>query len=161
MKKIYIIIILFLFMIFFNSCKKKEQEGEKELVSVSVRLPIPIVDAAFAPYYIAQDKGIFEKNGLKVTLEPGSTELNPIKMVEQGTDEFGVVGGPELLMTGRDKGANIVGIALLHKNSDFVVVLTKKGTKYRTLQDLNNQKVGFFYGHISTDVLRALFKKRK
>ena len=34
-----------------------------ELASLSLRLPIPAVDMAFAPYYLAVDKGIFEKHG--------------------------------------------------------------------------------------------------
>jgi NitT/TauT family transport system substrate-binding protein len=94
-----------------------------------------------------------------VTLEPGSTELNPIKMIDQGTDQFGIVGGPEILMTGRTRGARIKAIGLLHVNSNFVTILTKKDSKYQKLSDLKGHEVGFYYGHISTDVLRSLFKK--
>lgn len=127
--------------------------------AVSVRLPIPVVDAAFAPFYIGQDRGIFDKHGIDLTLEPGTPELNPTKMVDQGTDEFGVAGGPELVMSARNGGASVVGVALLHYESNFVVVLTKKGSGLTQITDLDGKDVGFFYGHISTDVLRALFSK--
>lgn len=153
-KFVYLIIVI----ICFASCTGCNNNKSK-LTEVSVRLPIPVADGAFAPYYVAQDKGIFEKYGLKVTLESGSAELNPIKMVDLGKNQFGILGGPELLMTGISKGAKITGIGLLHKNSDFVVILTKKNSKYKTLQDLDGQKVGFNIAHISTDVLRSLFIK--
>jgi len=126
---------------------------------VSLRLPIPVVDTAFAPYYLAIDKGIFAKYGIDVKLEPGTPDLNPVKMVSQNSDQFGVLGGPELLLSGRAKGAPIVGIALIHKDSDFVIVLTLKESGITSVQQLRGKKVGFFFGHISTDVLRMVFSK--
>ena len=157
-----VLTITFLILAGCNSSSKKSKDSEnktQELTEISVRLPIPIKDGAFAPYYIAQDKGFFKKYNLKVKLEPGSAELNPIKMVEQGTDQFGIVGGPEIVMTGRTRGATIKAIGLLHVNSNFVEIITKKDSRYQSLADLEGQEVGFFYGHISTDVLRSLFKK--
>lgn len=123
--------------------------------AVSLRLPIPVVDAAFAPYYLAQDLGIFEAHGLEVTIEPGSPELNPVRMVDSGTDEFGVVGGPELVMSGRAAGAQVQGIALLHRDANFPIVIALEGSGIRTVEDLQGKRIGFFIGHISTDVLRA------
>lgn len=153
MKNCFILLIGFLLL----SCNSNQTEVGK--VELSVRLPIPIVDAAFAPFYIAQDKGIFNKYGINVILEVGSAELNPVNMVSQGTDDFGVLGGPELLFTGREMGAGIVGIGILHKDSDFVVLITKQDSDLKELDDINGKEVGFFYGHISTDILRALFIK--
>ncbi len=155
MKKITFYLIALLSIAFITGCNN----NKSKLTEVSVRLPIPVADAAFVPYYVAQDKGLFEKYGLKVTLESGSAELNPIKMVDLGKNQFGILGGPELLMTGISKGAKITGIGLLHKNSDFVVLITKENSKYKTLQDINGQKVGFNIAHISTDVLHSLFIK--
>ena len=87
------------------------------IANVSMRLPIPVVDTAFSPYYLAVDKGIFAKHGLNVKIEPGTPELNPVKMLAQGTDQFAVLGGPEILFSARSKGAQIVGTALLHKDA--------------------------------------------
>ena len=141
----------------FVACKgKKPNEGSK-VDEISIRLPIPVVDGGFVPYYLAQDKGIFEKYNLRVKLEPGSTELNPVKMVGQGIDQFAIVGGPELLMTARSNNVAVKAIGLLHVKANFVTILTKKDSPYKKLSDLQGQKVGFNYGHISTDVLRSLF----
>ena len=135
-----------------------ENNGKEDL-EVSLRLPIPVVDTAFSPYYLGVDKKIFAKHGLSVTLEPGTPELNPVKMLSQGTDEFAVLGGPELLFTARAKGAPLVAIALIHKDSDFVVIVTPKKSGLTKVAQLEGKKVGFFYGHISTDILRMLLKK--
>lgn len=143
----------------FNYQFLDANEKFSSLQKISIRLPIPVADSAFSPYYLAIDKGIFAKYGFDVTLEPGTPELNPVKMVSQGMDDFGVLGGPELLFTGRNKGASITGIFLLHKDSDFVVLLALKEKEINELKDLQNKSVGFFYGHISTDILRMLFKK--
>jgi NitT/TauT family transport system substrate-binding protein len=127
--------------------------------AVSMRLPIPTVDTAFAPYYLCIDTGICAKHGIDLKLEPGSPELNPVKMLSQGVDQFAVVGGPEILLTARSKGAPIVGIGLTGKDANFVTILTLKNSGLTNLKDLEGKKVGFFYGHISTDVLRMTFKK--
>lgn len=134
-------------------------DQKKPLPHISVRLPIPVVDAAFIPLYIGQDKGFFEKHWLQVTLEPWSPELNPIAMVTQKQDTIGIAGGPELFLRGRDKGADIIAFGLLHKNSNFPTILVKEDSPIKTLEDLEGKKVGFYYGHISTDILRELFKE--
>lgn len=150
-------LVLFFALIIFWLQGRKVRDNNSQVEEITLRLPIPIVDGGFVPYYIAQDKGFFEKYRLRVKLEPGSTELNPIKMVSQGIDQFGVIGGPELLMTGRAKNAPIQAIGLLHVNANFVTILTKQDSPYKTLADLQGQKVGFNHGHISTDVLHSLF----
>lgn len=138
---------------------RSRAEGADGLTAVSLRLPIPVVDAAFAPYYLGQDLGIFDKHGFSVTIEPGSPELNPVRMVESGIDEFGVVGGPELAMSGRAAGAQIRGIALLHRDANFPVILTLKDSGIETAEDLHGKRIGFFIGHISTDILRAFLSQ--
>jgi NitT/TauT family transport system substrate-binding protein len=131
------------------------------LADVSMRLPIPVADTGFAVYYNCIDKGICAKHGIKLKLEPGTPELNPIKMLSQGKDQFAVVGGPEILFTARTKGAPVKAIAQIHKDSNFVEIATLKKSGLTKLQDLKGKKVGFFYGHISTDILRMLLKKEK
>ncbi|NEP59580.1 MAG: ABC transporter substrate-binding protein [Symploca sp. SIO2G7] len=145
--------------IWSNSPDSSNQTPSTTPVDISLRFPIPVADTAFAPYYLGVDKGFFSNNGLNVKLEPGTPELNPVKMLSQGTDQFAVLGGPELLFTAKSKEAPLVGIALVHKNSDFVVVVSSKNSGITQLSDLQGKKIGFFYGHISTDILRMLFKK--
>ena len=127
--------------------------------SVSLRLPIPVADTGFAPFYLGVDQGFFTKNCLNVTLQPGTPELNPVKMLTQGTDQFSVLGSTELLLTARSKGAPLVAIALLQKDANLFGVITLKKSGITKVSQLEGKSVGFFYGHISTDILRMLFTK--
>ena len=138
------------------ACGDADMNGGRR--RVSMRLPIPVADAAFVPYYLAQDEGYFRDEGLDVQIEPGSAELNPVKMVAQGTDDFAVLGGPELLFSARARNVPLVAIGQIHKDADFVVLLTLAGSGLRSVQDLEGRDVGFFYGHISTDILHMLFR---
>lgn len=145
--------------IWSNAPKPTDEAPPTTKVDISLRLPVPVADVGLAPFYLGIDKGFFSNHGLNLKLEPGTSELNPVKMVSQGTDQFGILGGPELLLTAREKDAPIVGIGQIHKDSDFVVLVSLKDSPINQLSDLQGKKVGFFYGHISTDILRMLFKK--
>jgi ABC-type nitrate/sulfonate/bicarbonate transport system substrate-binding protein len=126
-------------------------------VPVSVRLPIPIIEAGSTPFFVAIDKGYYLDEGLNVSIEMGSRELNPVKTVSTGSNTFGVLGGPDTLLTARSKGQPLRAIMVLHRNSNFPVLISLRSSNIAKVEDLRDQKVGFFYGHISTDVLRNLF----
>src|ERR1044071_5538085 len=126
---------------------------------ISVRFPIPIVEAGQTPFYVAQDKGYYAAEGLNVKFEMGSRELNPIKTVATGQDVFGVVGGPDTEIVARSTGQPLKAVAILHRNSNFPALLTLKSSGITRLEQLQGKKIGFFYGHISTDVLRNLLRK--
>jgi len=126
---------------------------------VSVRFPIPIIEAGQTPFYVAQDKGYYADENLDVRLEMGSKELNPVKMVASGQDTFGVIGGPDTILVARSKGQPLQAVAVLHRNSNFPCLITLKSSGITKLEQLQGKKIGFFYGHISTDVLHNLLNK--
>lgn len=151
---------------FCLACDRKPEEHQRAetaptppLRAISVRFPIPIVESGQASFYLAEDRGYYAREGLKVTWQMGSPELNPIKTVVSGTDEFGVIGGPDALVVARSKGLPVKAVAVIHRQSNFPCLLTPKSSGITKAEQLDKKKVGFFYGHISTDVLRALFKK--
>lgn len=127
--------------------------------TVSVRLPIPIIEAGQSPFYLAQDNGFYAAENLKVSFHLGSPEQNPVTMVASKADTFGVLGGPDTLLVARSRQLPLKAIAILHRNSNFPVLLTLADSGITKVSDLRGQKVGFFYGHISTDVIRNLFRK--
>jgi NitT/TauT family transport system substrate-binding protein len=128
--------------------------------SVSLRFPIPIVESGQTPFYVAQDRGYYEEESLEVRFEMGSRELNPVKLVATGQDTFGVLGGPDTLLVARSKGQPLKAIAILQRNSNFPCLLTLQSSGLTNLDQLQSKKIGFNYGHISTDVLRNLLRKR-
>jgi NitT/TauT family transport system substrate-binding protein len=129
------------------------------LREVSVRFPIPIVESGQASFYLGEDRGYYAREGLKITWQMGSKELNPIKTVVAGTDAFGIIGGPDALIVARSKSQPVKALAVLHRNSNFSCLLTLKASGITRVEQLDKKQVGFYYGHISTDVLRALFKQ--
>ena len=142
-----------------NSSGDNDKDGKPQLVEVSCRLPIPVVDTAFSPYYLALDEGYYKREGLDVSIERGSAELNPVKMLASGQDQFAVLGGPELLLSARAMDVPLVAIALIHRDSDFVVLLTRKDSGLTTVDQLEGKRVGFFRAHVSYDLLQMLFRE--
>lgn len=137
-------------------CIESDNHVEKsELESISVRLPIPTVEAGQIPFYVAQEKGYYKDEGLDVTFNLGSPDTNPVKMVVVGADDFGVLGGIDTLLVARAQGKDLKAISVFHKDSNFPVILALKDSGIETVEDLEDKKIGFFYGHISTDILRA------
>ncbi len=138
-----------------NSDKNKTAE----LQTINFRLPIPMNEAEFTDFYVAQELGFYKEEGLDLKINLGSPELNPIKMVSSGADDFGLLGGPDTLIVARSKNIPLKAIAVLHKNSNLPILITLKSSGITTVEQLEGKKIGFNYGHISTDVLRTLFKK--
>ncbi len=133
--------------------------ADDALDEVSVRFPIPIIENGQSPFYLAQDRGYYKEQGLDVTFNMGSPELNPVRMVAAGEDEFGVLGGPDTLLVARSRDVPLKAIAILHRNSNFPVVLVNDDSEITSVEDLDGKRVGFFFGHISTDVLRSFFNR--
>jgi NitT/TauT family transport system substrate-binding protein len=80
-------------------------------------------------------------------------------MVSAAQDTFGVIGGPDTLIVARSRQQLLKAIAVLHRNSNFPCLLTLASSGITKLEQLQGKKIGFFYGHISTDVLRSLLHK--
>jgi NitT/TauT family transport system substrate-binding protein len=136
-------------------------EGAKpgEMTKVTVRFPIPVVESGQTTFYVTKDKGYYAAEGLDVAFGMGSRELNPVKMVASGQDDFGILGGPDTLLVARSKGQPLKAIGIVHRNSNFPCLITLKSSGITKLEQLQGKKIGFFYGHISTDVLRNLLHK--
>lgn len=130
-----------------------------DLDVVSVRFPIPAVRAPFGAWFAAQQKGYYTEEGVKVNLNYGGKTTNPVSMVTGGTDDFGVLGGPDTVLVAIGKGAPLVIIAILHKESNLPCLITLKDSGLERVEQLDGKSVGMYSGHISTDVLRNVFRK--
>lgn len=128
---------------------------------VSLRNPIPPITTGQTPLFVAREKGFFSDEGLSVTLEQGGAEVNPVKMVAAGKNTFGMVGGPEILLVARGQGIPVKAIAILHRNANFPCFVTLESSGISKISQLQDKTVGFFPGHITTDVLKPLLKKEE
>ncbi len=143
-----------------SSCSKTSIDTHAERAPVSVRFPIPILESGQTPFYVSEDLGYYTEENLEVRFEMGSRELNPVKLVATGQDTFGVLGGPDTLLVARSKGQPLRAISVLHRNSNFPCLVTLRSSRITKVDQLQGKKIGFYYGHISTDVLRNLLRKQ-
>ncbi|MAS94901.1 MAG: hypothetical protein CMO55_17025 [Verrucomicrobiales bacterium] len=135
------------------------RKRENTVPEVSLRNPIPPITTGQTPLFVARDKGFFEELGLSVKLEQGGAEVNPVKMVAAGKNTFGIVGGPEILLVAKGQGIPVKAIAILHRNANFPCFVTLEPSGITEISQLQDKKVAFFPGHITTDVLKPLLKK--
>ena len=133
--------------------------GTAKLDKTSVRFPIPAVRAPFGVWFAADQNGYFKEEGLEVTFGYGGKTTNPVSMVTAGTDDFGILGGPDTVLVAIGKGAPLVIVAVVHKDSNLPCLITRKESGITKIEQLDGKSVGMYSGHISTDVLRNLFRK--
>lgn len=130
------------------NCKREPDE-------ISVRLKW-IPTAAFAGDIIAHEKGIFEKNGLDVTIHEGGFNLDPIKLVASGADQIGLAGADQVMLA-RAQGLPLVVIAVVFQSSP-VGFLSKKGSGIETPQDFVGRKVGIKPGTEIMPIYEAMME---
>src|SRR6202140_5694408 len=107
--------------------------------SVTVRLKW-LNQAQFAGYYVAKDKGYYEAAGLDVSIQPGGSDFPAIQMVAGGNEQFGVTGADQILIA-RSKGVPVVALAVIYRESPFVLVALKK-SGVKTPADFAGKTVG-------------------
>jgi NitT/TauT family transport system substrate-binding protein len=116
---------------------------EKPLSEVSLRLPW-IINTQFAGPYVALEKGYFEEEGLKVTINPGGFDVNSITLVAAGTDTFGLHDMGSLLLARAQDMPLIAAAAFFQKHPGAVMALA--GSGIATLQDFEGKTIGFQEG---------------
>jgi NitT/TauT family transport system substrate-binding protein len=94
----------------------------------------------FAGYYMAKEKGIYQKYGLDVTITSGGVSHDVPASLENGETDFGIM----FLYTGvikRASGAKIVNIGQMFQRSAIMFVAKKK-SGINSLKDFNGKKIG-------------------
>jgi len=118
-------------------------------------LPYWVANAQFAGYYVAKEKGIYEKYGMDVEIIPYEPFYTTSQMIQRGTIDFAaswLLNAIEI----KASGVDIVNIAQFSTRSSLML-LTKKSSGINTLQDMNGKKAGIWTGYELQP--RALFKK--
>lgn len=152
-KTISMYIVLLLIALLVSSCTKEKKE-QMEKVNLRIKwLP----GATYVADYVAKDKGFWQESGLDITVNPGGFELDSIKLVASGSDQFGVTGADQLLLA-REQGIPVVAIAAIMQRSP-VGWISKKGSGIKTPYDFIGKKVGAKYGTNTEIVFDALIKK--
>src|SRR5688572_23548916 len=79
-----------------------------------------VTQAQFAGYYVAKEKGFYEKAGLDVTIKPGGPDIAPPQMIAGGGADVIIDWMPSALAS-REKGVPLVNIAQPFKRSGMML----------------------------------------
>lgn len=79
-----------------------------------------VTQAQFAGYYVAQDQGFYEEEGLDVTIKPGGPDIAPVQVLVGGGADVVIDWMPSALAA-REKGVPLVNIAQPFKSSGMML----------------------------------------
>ncbi|MGB3408770.1 MAG: ABC transporter substrate-binding protein [Jannaschia sp.] len=105
-----------------------------------------VTQAQFAGYYVAQDKGFYEAEGLDVTILPGGPDIAPPQVLAGGGADAMLNWMPSALAA-REKGLPVVNIAQPFKTSGLMLTCWKD-TGITGPQDFIGKTIGvWFFGN--------------
>ena len=105
-----------------------------------------VTQAQFAGYFVAQDKGFYEAEGLNVTIKPGGPDVAPPQVIAGGGADVVIDWMPSALAS-REKGLALVNIAQPFKASGMMLTC-RKDSGITSPADLKDKTLGvWFYGN--------------
>lgn len=105
---------------FFETAKASDGSFDVEKPEVSIQLKW-LPQAQFMGYYVALDKGYYEKAGLTVKIVSGGGDIAETTAVNNGTVDFGVTWVANLASANAG-GMDLVEIAQIYQKSGLVLV---------------------------------------
>jgi ABC-type nitrate/sulfonate/bicarbonate transport system substrate-binding protein len=104
-------------------------------------------------------KEFAKEQDIEIKIEAGSDNIDPIKLVLSGKNDFGVVGADKVLLA-NEAGANLVVIGVINYNSP-TCFLALENTRIQTPKDFEGKTIGVLTGTATEFVYRALLKEAK
>ena len=105
-----------------------------------------VTQAQFAGYYVAQDQGFYEDEGLNVTIKPGGPDIAPAQVIAGGGADVVLDWMPSAL-AGREKGLALVNIAQPFKSSGMMLTC-RKDAGISSPDDFRGKTLGvWFFGN--------------
>ena len=105
-----------------------------------------VTQAQFGGYYVAKDKGLYEAEGLDVTINPGGPDIAPPQVIVGGGADVIIDWMPSALAS-REKGVPLVNIAQPFKHSGMMLTCRKE-TGIKAPQDFRGKTLGvWFFGN--------------
>lgn len=122
---------------------------------VSLRLDW-VYGSEHAPIFLARDKGFFKNEGIDVQLLPGQGSTVTVKLVGNGTADFGYAAADTALIA-VGKGLPVVSTAvILQKSPSAIIFPASSGIE--TLKDLYGKTLGVQYKSTTEKQWRAVEK---
>jgi NitT/TauT family transport system substrate-binding protein len=112
--------------------------------------------AQFAGYYVAYEKGIYEKYGIDLTIMSGGPDSPSTEYLKNGKSDFATMFLSTAIREKAD-GVNIVNIAQIIQRSALMLV-AKKSRKINNPKEMDGERIGLWGPEFQVQA-RALFKK--
>jgi len=143
-----------------NEAVNEVKTGEgKSYNNVQLRevtlLPYWVANAQFAGYYVAEETGIYKKHGIRLRIIPYQPFITSTDLIKDGKADFATLWLVNAIQL-KASGVDIINIAQLSSRSSLMLV-TKKKSGIRTLQDMNGKRAGIWSGFELQP--QTLFKK--
>jgi NitT/TauT family transport system substrate-binding protein len=134
------------------------QLGGGQPQAITMAMPY-IPNVQFAPFYIADKKGYYAAEGLKVNFDY-NFQTDVVERVTQGTVQFGNGSGPDVLLA-RAQGRPIVSVATYSQRFP-VVFYSRADSNIKTPADLKGKTVGIpgHFGASYTGLLALLYANK-
>ena len=105
-----------------------------------------VTQAQFAGYYVAEDKGFYDEEGLDVTILAGGPDIAPLQVLAGGGADAMLNWMPSALAA-REKGLPVVNIAQPFKSSGLMLTCWKD-TGITSVEDFKGKTIGvWFFGN--------------
>lgn len=114
-----------------------------------------VINMSTAGDVFAADEGYFKAAGLAVEIKPGSPESDPIRELEMGQAQFGVVGADQAIHA-LAKGSPLVVVAQLFQVNPLQWMYFEDQTKITSLADLKGLSLGVTFGKNDEIIMRTL-----
>lgn len=108
-----------------------------------------------APFFLAAQKGWFEKAGLDVSMEDGNGSVVAVQLVGVGQFDVGHASLSSVAIA-RGKGLPVISIAGIVRKSDMGVLIPA-GSGWKTAKDLEGKKVAYNAGSLEGPFMDAFF----
>jgi NitT/TauT family transport system substrate-binding protein len=109
--------------------------------------------------YAARENGLFEENGLNVTIEPGGPQVSSINMVASGKADFGLAHADQIV-NARNEGIELVDVATAMQGSPQAFMF-HKGHGIEDFDELNGRKVFVQPGIVYWEYLKTHYDLSK
>lgn len=116
-----------------------------------------LTQSQFAGVYWAQERGIFKREGLDVTINPGGPGINFMQVVGAGAEDFGICGAAQIIEA-REKGLPVVALAIIFQGNPNIF-FAKKESGIQTPKDWVGKTVAVYYGYELEYIYRAMLKR--
>jgi NitT/TauT family transport system substrate-binding protein len=105
-----------------------------------------VAQAQFAGYFVAKDKGFYEKQGLDVEIKPGGPDIAPEQVIAGGGADV-IVDWAGGALAAREKGVKLVNIAQPFAKAGMELVCPKDGP-IKSEKDFPGHTLGvWFFGN--------------